>query len=115
MVNNSVMTALLEFRRKRNWEQFHKPKELATALAIEASELQEVFLWKTEEEVVHLLSSSSRGKVVDEIADVAILLSYLCHDLGIDLNAAVLSKMNKNEAKYPVEKSYGNAKKYDES
>jgi NTP pyrophosphatase (non-canonical NTP hydrolase) len=115
MVNNSVMTALLEFRRKRNWEQFHKPKELATALAIEASELQEVFLWKTEEEVVHLLSSSSRGKVLDEIADVAILLSYLCHDLGIDLNAAVLSKMNKNEAKYPVEKSYGNARKYNES
>jgi NTP pyrophosphatase (non-canonical NTP hydrolase) len=115
MVNDSVMTALLEFRRKRNWEQFHKPKELATALAIEASELQEVFLWKTEEEVAHLLSRPSRGKVLDEIADVAILLSYLCHDLGIDLNAAVLSKLNKNEAKYPVEKSYGNAKKYDES
>jgi NTP pyrophosphatase (non-canonical NTP hydrolase) len=114
MVNDSVLTALLEFRRKRNWEQFHKPKELATALAIEASELQEVFLWKTEEEVAHLLNSSSRGKVLDEIADVAILLSYLCHDLGIDLNAAVLSKLNKNEAKYPVEKSYGNAKKYDE-
>jgi len=115
MVNDSVLKALLEFRRKRNWEQFHKPKELATALAIEASELQEVFLWKTEEEVGHLLSSPSRGKVLDEIADVAILLSYLCHDLGIDLNAVVLSKMNKNEAKYPVEKSYGNAKKYDES
>jgi NTP pyrophosphatase (non-canonical NTP hydrolase) len=115
MVNDSVMAALLEFRCKRNWEQFHKPKELATALAIEASELQEVFLWKTEEEVAHLLSGPSRGKVLDEIADVAILLSYLCHDIGIDLNAAVLSKMNKNEAKYPVEKSYGNAKKYDES
>jgi NTP pyrophosphatase (non-canonical NTP hydrolase) len=115
MVNDSVMTTLLEFRRKRNWEQFHKPKELATALAIEASELQEVFLWKTDEQVALLLSSPSRGKVLDEIADIAILLSYLCHDLGIDLNAAVLFKLNKNEAKYPVEKSYGNAKKYDES
>jgi len=51
---------------------------------------------------------------LDEIADVAIILSYLCHDLGVDLNAAVLSKLNKNEAKYPVEKSYGNAKKYNE-
>jgi len=115
MVNDSVMTTLLEFRRKRNWEQFHKPKELATALAIEASELQEVFLWKTDEEVACVLSSSPREKVLDEIADVAIILSYLCHDLGIDLNAAVLLKLNKNEAKYPVEKSYGNAKKYDES
>ena len=115
MVNNSVMTALLEFRRKRNWEQFHKPKELAGALTIEASELLEVFQWKTDEEVARLLSSSSRDKVLDEIADVVITLSYLCHDLGIDLNAAVLSKLQKNEAKYPVEKAYGNAKKYDES
>jgi NTP pyrophosphatase (non-canonical NTP hydrolase) len=115
MVNDSVMTALLEFRRKRNWEQFHKPKELAAALSIEASELQEVFQWKTEEEVARLLSSPSREKVLDEIADIAIVLSYLCHDIGIDLNVAVLSKLDKNEAKYPVEKSYGNAKKYDES
>lgn len=115
MINDRVMTALLEFRRKRNWEQFHKPKELATALAIEASELQEAFLWKNDEEVAELLSSASREKVLDEIADVTILLSYLCHDLGVDLNAVVLSKVNKNEAKYPVEKSYGNAKKYDES
>ena len=115
MVNNSVMTALLEFRRKRNWEQFHKPKELAGALTIEASELQELFQWKTDEEVARLLSSASREKVLDEIADIAIVLSYLCYDLGLDLNAAVLSKLKKNEAKYPVEKSYGNAKKYDES
>jgi len=114
MVNDRVMTALLEFRRKRNWEQFHKPKELAAALAIEAGELQEVFLWKTEEEVAGLLNSPSRERVLDEIADVTILLSYLCYDLGVDLNAAVLSKVNKNEAKYPVEKSYGHAKKYDE-
>jgi NTP pyrophosphatase (non-canonical NTP hydrolase) len=115
MVNNSVMSALLEFRRKRNWEQFHKPKELAAAISIEANELQEVFQWKTDEEVDQLLSSPSREKVLDEIADVAIVLSYLCHDLGIDLNAAVLTKLNKNETKYPIEKSYGNAKKYDES
>ena len=50
----------------------------------------------------------------DEIADVVILLSYLCHDLGLDVNAAVLAKLKKNEAKYPVEKAYGNARKYDE-
>ena len=114
MVNNSVMSALLDFRRKRNWEQFHRPKELAAALSIEASELQEVFQWKTEEEVACLLRSPSREKVLDEIADVAIILSYLCHDLGIDLNDAVLSKLQKNEAKYPVENAYGNAKKYNE-
>jgi NTP pyrophosphatase (non-canonical NTP hydrolase) len=108
------MLALLDFRRKRNWEQFHKPKELAAALSIEASELQEVLQWKTEEEVARLLSSPSREKVLDEIADVAIILSYLCYDLGIDLNSAVVSKLQKNEAKYPVERAYGNAKKYNE-
>lgn len=114
MVSNSVMTALLEFRRKRDWEQFHKPKELAAALTIEASELQEVFLWKSDEEVNRLLKGESRERVLDEIADVAIILSYLCHDLSVDLDAAVLSKLKKNEAKYPVDKAYGNARKYDE-
>jgi len=114
MVSDAVMNTLLEFRIKRNWEQFHKPKELASALTIEASELQEVFQWKTDEEIKHLLASSSREKVLDEVADVAIILSYLCHDLSIDLNAAVLSKLQKNEVKYPVDKSYGSAKKYDE-
>jgi NTP pyrophosphatase (non-canonical NTP hydrolase) len=114
MVSDAVMNTLLEFRSKRNWEQFHKPKELASALTIEASELQEVFQWKTDEEIRHLLASSFREKVLDEVADVAIVLSYLCHDLSIDLNAAVLSKLQKNEVKYPVDKSYGSAKKYNE-
>jgi NTP pyrophosphatase (non-canonical NTP hydrolase) len=114
MLNSTVMTTLLEFRRKRNWEQFHTPKELAAALTIEASELLETFQWKTDEEVATLLNSPSRENVLDEIADVAIVLSYLCHDLGVDLDAAVRSKLKKNEAKYPIAKSYGNAKKYDE-
>ena len=114
MVNHSVMTVLLEFRRKRNWEQFHTLKEFASALTIEVSELLEIFQWKTDEEVRALLSSSSREKVLDEVADVAIVLSYLCHDLNIDLNAAVLSKLQKNEVKYPLCKSYDTAKKYDE-
>ncbi|MGH9428308.1 MAG: nucleotide pyrophosphohydrolase [Terriglobia bacterium] len=115
MLNASMMTALLDFRRKRKWEQFHKPKELAAALTIEASELLEVFQWKSDDEVTRLLGSPLREHVEDEIADVAIILSYLCHDLGIELDAAVLSKLKKNEAKYPVDKAYGNAKKYDES
>ena len=114
MLNANVMAAVLEFRRKRNWEQFHKPKELAAALTVEASELLEIFQWKSHEEVDRLLESASRKRVEDEIADVVILLSYLCHDLGLDVNAAVLSKLQKNDAKYPVEKSYGNARKYDE-
>jgi NTP pyrophosphatase (non-canonical NTP hydrolase) len=114
MLNAEVMAAVLDFRRKRNWEQFHLPKELAAAIVVEASELLEVFQWKTHEEVARLLAGPSRERVTDEVADVVILLSYLCHDLGLDVNAAVRSKLDKNEAKYPVEKSYGNARKYDE-
>lgn len=114
MISNSVMAALLEFRQKRNWGQFHRPKELAVALTIEASELLEVFQWKTDDEVKRLLESNSRERVFDEIADVAIIVSYFCHDLGIDLDAVVQSKLQKNEAKYPLEKAYGNARKYDE-
>ena len=115
MLNARVMTALLDFRRERNWEQFHKPKELAAALTIETSELLEIFQWKSDDEVTRILGSPARERVEDEIADVAIVLSYLCHDLGIELDTAVLSKLKKNEAKYPVGKAYGNAKKYDES
>ena len=114
MLNDKVLAAVLEFRRKRDWEQFHQPKELAAAITVEASELLEIFQWKSHDEVARLLESPARGRVEDEIADVVILLSYLCHDLGLDVNAAVLAKLKKNEAKYPVEKSYGNARKYDE-
>ena len=115
MLNANVLAAVLEFRRKRNWEQFHKPKELAAAMRVEASELLEIFQWKSHDEVARLLESPSRERVEDEIADVVILLSYLCHDLALDVNPVVLSKLKKNEAKYPIEKSYGNAKKYDET
>ena len=114
MLNDDVLTAVLEFRRKRDWEQFHKPKELAAAITVEASELLEVFQWKSHDEAARLLESPARVRVEDEIADVVILLSYLCHDLGLNVNATMLSKLKKNEAKYPVEKSYGNARKYDE-
>lgn len=115
MLKTDVLAAVLEFRRKRDWEQFHKPKELAAAITVEASEMLELFQWKSHEEVTRFLDSPSRERVEDEIADVVILLTYLCHDLALDMNAAVLSKLQKNEAKYPLEKSYGNAKKYDES
>ena len=115
MVSSSVMNALLDFRRRRNWEQFHKPKELAVALTIEAGELLEIFQWKTDDEVAQLLGTKGRERILDEIADITIVLSYLSHDLGVDLNAAVQAKLQKNEAKYPVDKSCGNAKKYDES
>jgi len=106
MISSDLLAALLEFRHKRNWEQFHKPKDLAISLSVEAGELLE--------EVSALISSDYKERIQDEVADLAILLSYMCHDLGLDLNSAVRSKLRKNEAKYPVQKAYGNSRKYDE-
>ena len=114
MLTQDLLTSLLEFRKQRNWEQFHKPKDLAISLSVEAGELLELFQWKTDEEVSILIRSDYKERIEDEVADLAILLSYLCHDLGLDLNSAVRSKLKKNEAKYPVHKAYGNSKKYDE-
>jgi NTP pyrophosphatase (non-canonical NTP hydrolase) len=114
MISNDLLVALLQFRQKRNWEQFHKPKDLAISLSVEAAELLEIFQWKTNEEVAALIASESKQQIQDEVADVAIMLSYLCHDLNIDLNAAVRSKLKTNEAKYPVQKAYGNSMKYSE-
>jgi len=114
MISKDLLGALLQFRQNRNWGQFHKPKDLAISLSVEAAELLEIFQWKTNEEIAALIASGSKQQIQDEVADVAIILSYLCHDLDIDLNVAVRTKLEKNEAKYPVEKSYGNSKKYSE-
>jgi len=114
MFNPELCERLLEFRKERDWEQFHTPKELAIALVLEVSELLETFQWKNDQEVLELLRGPSRERLLEEVADIATYLFYLCHDLGIDLNSAVDSKLTKNEIKYPVDKVRGCAKKYNQ-
>ncbi len=93
--------------------QFHNPKNLAISVSLEASELLEHFQWKSpEESVEHAISA--KHQIADEVADVAIYLIEFADILGIDLQQAILNKIDKNEAKYPAEKAQGNAKKYDE-
>jgi dCTP diphosphatase len=101
--------ALLNFRRERDWERFHTPKNLAIAISVEAAELLEHFQWSADSDVQ---SAGLGEKVRDEIADVAILLIYLAHDLKIDLDAAVRHKLEVNRDRYPVETSRGNARKH---
>lgn len=106
---------VIEFREKRAWGPFHTPKNLAMALAIEAGELQELFLWKEEEEILGLLQHTSFGtRVREEMADIMIFLLYLAEAAGVDLSEAVKAKLLKNQEKYPVSKSFGSNKKYDE-
>ena len=103
------------FRDARNWAQFHDPKNLAAALAIEAAELQEHFLWKKPEEVAALVASpDGQRKLREEAADVFIFLLHFAEAAGLDLSAAVREKLANNERKYPVEKSYNSHKKYTE-
>nr|WP_320166810.1 nucleotide pyrophosphohydrolase [uncultured Methylophaga sp.] len=114
MIEPELFKQLIEFRRERDWEQFHNPKDIAISLSIEASELLEWFQWKSAEEVQQRLASDKREDLEDEIADVAVYLAYLCHDLDIDLNQVIKCKMQKNAAKYPRDKVKGRNDKYDE-
>jgi dCTP diphosphatase len=106
-----VLERIRTFRDERDWLQFHDPKNLATSIAIEAAELLEEFQWKSSEESKRHARENLES-VADEIADVAIYLLELTDLLGIDLEAAINSKLDKNAAKYPVEKARGNATKY---
>ncbi len=104
----------LRFRDARDWAQFHRPKDLALGLSIEAGELGELFLWKTEAEVEASLGEPRfRERLGEELADVTLFLLYLAHRTGIDLAAAVRDKLGKNASKYPVERFRGSARKYD--
>jgi NTP pyrophosphatase (non-canonical NTP hydrolase) len=104
---------LRRFAHERNWEQFHSPKNLSMALAVEASELLEQFQWLTEDDSQALRARpDDYAAVVDEMADVMIYLVRLADRLEVDLEAAVADKIRKNEAKYPVDLAYGTAVKY---
>ena len=104
----SVTPRLLEFRLQREWEQFHLPKELATAISIEVSELQELFLCRERETASTIKNDTHRMELIrEEVADVLIYLIFLSHDLGIDLTQALLDKLEKNAQKYPEEEYRG--------
>lgn len=98
---------LRAFRDARDWKKFHTPKDLALALSIESSELLEVFLWKSAEE-------ADIAKVREELADVLAYALLLADNYGLDPQQIVLDKIKLNEAKYPVEKAKGTARKYTE-
>jgi NTP pyrophosphatase (non-canonical NTP hydrolase) len=109
-----ILDALLAFRDARDWKQFHTPRQLAAALAIEAGELQQAMLWKTDAEVeTGLADGTLRPAIADEIADVLSFALLLAHDLSLDPAELIAAKLEKNEQRYPVEKSRGKATKYD--
>ena len=106
---------VLAFARERDWEQFHSPKNLSMALAAEAGELMEHFLWADSASSQDRCRETARRlKIEEEIADVVIYSLEFANVTGIDLAAAIESKLAANAQKYPVEKARGRSEKYTE-
>jgi len=102
---------VLKFREERDWKQFHNPKDMAISLCLEANEILELMQWKNGEDLASHLDTK-REDLADELSDVLFWVLEMAHEYKIDLGDAFRAKMKKNEAKYPVEKARGSAKKY---
>ncbi len=105
--------ALRQFADERDWDQVHSPKNLASALAVEAAELLERFQWLTEDQS-RKLPPEELARVREEMADVLNYLVRLADKLDVNLLDAARDKIKVNAAKYPVEKARGIARKYSE-
>jgi len=113
MTSIEELTALaLKFRDERDWAKFHKPKDVALSLMLEAAEVLEHYQWKNEEEVAAHVENA-RDAIGEELSDVLYWVLVMAHELGIELGAAFKQKMLKNAKKYPVEASKGKHTKYD--
>ncbi|MBE6016260.1 MAG: nucleotide pyrophosphohydrolase [Lachnospiraceae bacterium] len=101
-----TISRIRNFTIDRDWDQFHSPANLAKSISIEANELLECFQWSdTDYDLEH---------VKEELADVIVYCQDMLDKLGLDVDEIVNAKMAKNEAKYPVEKAFGSAAKYDQ-
>ncbi len=105
-MNEQTITRIRKFSEDRDWDQFHSPSNLAKSIAIEAAELLECFQWSD--------NDYNLEHVKEELADVLVYCQDMLDRLGLDADEIVNAKMEKNEAKYPVEKAKGSNKKYTE-
>ena len=106
-----ISKRLTKFAEDRDWNQYHSPKNLAISLAIEASELLEIFQWLPENPPY---DATVNEKSSEEIADILIYAIMFSRKLNIDMEKAILNKIERNEMKYPINKAKGIAKKYNE-
>jgi len=108
---NELTNLLLAFRRERDWEQFHNPKDQALSLSLEVAELLEHMQWRNGQVLKDHLATV-KSEVADELSDVLGWVLLLANDLEIDLDAAFRKKLLANAEKYPVDKAHGKATKY---
>ena len=116
MVNtkfHSILKKIQKFRDDRDWAQFHNAKDMAAGIAIEAAELQELFLWKNRQEVeVYIKDKKNVEKISYELADIFSYAFELAENLGIDIEKSIEKKMRKNALHYPVQKAKGKHTKH---
>jgi len=105
-----ISKLIIDFRDNRNWEQFHQVKDLLLGLDIEVSELMELFLWKSDSEIAKI----PKEIIEYELADIFIFLTYVAEKFDINLEESIMEKLKINDQKYPVSKSFGSNKKYNE-
>lgn len=105
-----ITQELINFRDERNWKQFHDTKNLATALSIEAAELNELFLWKNTQESEKV----NPQRLKEELADVLAYAFLIAEKHQFDISQILLDKIKQNAIKYPVEKSKGKSTKYNQ-
>lgn len=110
----ALRRAVLSFRDARDWAQFHNPKDLALALSIEASEVLELFRFKTDEEIRAQIEAGDLPDLGHELADVLYWVLLLSHETGVDLAAALEEKLAISGHRYPVELAKGRKVKYTE-
>ncbi len=99
-----VIKALTKFRDERNWSQFHTPNNLAKSITLEAAELLENFQWEQQ--------TPDLTNIKDELADIMSYCLLMCEHYDLDPKSIILQKIEKNKAKYPIDKVFGSAKKY---
>jgi NTP pyrophosphatase (non-canonical NTP hydrolase) len=102
---------IVEFRDRRNWKQFHNPKDLSLSLVLEATEVMEHFQWKSPEEIEKYVKENKK-EIADELADVFYWVLLMSADLNIDIEKALDEKMKINDEKYPEDKAKGKHTKY---
>jgi dCTP diphosphatase len=112
---SELKNRVLAFARERDWEQFHAPKNLSMALAAEAAELMEHFLWATPEESRAVaLDPAGKARIAEELADVVIYALEFANATGLDVSASIEAKIAANARKYPADKARGRSVKYTE-
>lgn len=109
-ISEHTIASILQFSKDRNWEQFHNPKDLALSISLEAAELLECFQWSGSD----VQANAKLPQMKEELADVLVYCILMADAIGVDAETIIKEKMAQNGEKYPVEKAYGSAKKYDE-